>query len=109
MPVESNLGGQGDNPEARRPTFSDLQQSAEASWQKKAIASYFIPSDPKNSIKWHERFGTQYVRKVVLSTAERLDPQGSRGENYRLDRNIPRLEAVTDFALFQTVSNEILH
>jgi hypothetical protein len=95
------------NFETPKPTIRDLQKSAPTGWGKKALAWYLIPSDPENSIKCHELLGTPIIRKAVMGTMGRLFPPGS-GLVYRLDHNLPGIEAETNFMLKASVINELV-
>jgi hypothetical protein len=105
---EVSIGHQGNNFEAQKPSFHDLQKSAETSVVGKAVARYLIPRNPDKSILRHERLGTPVVRKVVMGTVGRLGRSGSGG-NYRLDNSRSRIEAATNFAFRGSVFNEAVH
>jgi len=88
-------------PEPQKPSAPGLHElidHAEVGLLRKAATRYLVPKNLEASVARHERLGTPKVRKAVMSTFGEGTRPGDGG-NYRLDRNLPRMDAETEFSL----------
>lgn len=72
---------------------------------RRLLNRYFIPENTKASVERHRAIGSPLIRKLVMQTVGRSE---RRTPHYRLPRG-SQLEAITDFAMRQTVFNESVH
>jgi 8-oxo-dGTP pyrophosphatase MutT (NUDIX family) len=90
------------------PSLHQLVRFAGPGWLRAAALRYLIPRDPDAAVRRHERLGTPLVRKLVMGTFGRI-VRSKYGTNYTLNEQLRPLEAATEFALYGSVFNEVLH
>jgi 8-oxo-dGTP pyrophosphatase MutT (NUDIX family) len=90
------------------PSLHQLVRYAGPGWLRAAALRYLIPRDPDAAVRRHERWGTPLVRKLVMGTFGRI-ARSKYGTNYTLNEQLRPLEAATEFALYGSVFNEVLH
>lgn len=91
-----------------RPSFYDLANHAEAGVVTRGLTRYLTTHNYERSIRFYERMGMKYVRKIVMSTLGRMSTPGSGG-NYRLNELSSDLEAAHNFAYGGSAFNEAVH